>query len=418
MGRARPRVATAVARTLFAIIVPAVAATGTASLVACSRGPPPAHELTLFFRGDPVANIAERVTDEVGGRRRVERRARLAHAEEVTLEAVVDAAGTVQEARYRRGGRREVRLVDGRLTDVLRGSSREIAGDTVLLELLRFAQPARATEVALLDLASGEAVRGRLERQGPAVVALDEAGGLIARVNVEGLRTGPGAFFEGDTPPSLDTAPVELSLAAAPSTRGLRLVGVDEAVPVMKLEGPGQRPGAGGTVVLDVKHSPKTAPTPADRSPTLFIESDAEAVRAFAARTARAGDPLVDAVALVGAIHPLVDAARSDEPPSALGMLTSGGDCDGAAALLTASLRALGHAAHPVVGYRRSSGDRAGRFVPHAWVEVYTREGWLLVDATAPRVGSDGTHLKLFEGLGSALTMGRVLGRLRLEPVP
>lgn len=385
-------------------------------MASCERQPPPAHQLTLFFRGNAVANIAERVTDDGGGRR-VERRARLANGELVQLDALVDGNGIAVEAHYRRPGRRDVRLENERMIDATTGVVRPIPGPPVLLELLRFAQPARPTEVAFVDLASGEAVRGRLERQGPAVVALDQAGGLIARVNVEGLRTGPGAFFEGDLPPSLDTAPVEVPLVAAPGTRGLRLSGVDEAIAVMKLEGAGQRLTAPATVLLDAGHAPVDAPTDADRQASLFIESDAEAVRAFATRAAKSGDAFVDAVALAGAIHPLVDASKSDAPPSALGMLAAGGDCDGAAALLTASLRALGHAARPVVGYRRIDGGGA-RFVPHAWVEVYTSRGWLLVDAAVPRVASDGTHLKLFEGLGSALSMGRVLGRLRLEPVP
>jgi transglutaminase-like putative cysteine protease len=174
-------------------------------------------------------------------------------------------------------------------------------------------------------------------------------------------------------------------------------------------------------VLWEAQRAGSGEPAAAHRRPAPLLESDDARVRAFAERHAGSErNPWAAASRLAEAVHPLVDAHKREVPPSAVIMLSHGGDCDGAAALLTAALRALGHAARPVVGYRL----HAGRFVPHAWTEVHTKEGWQLVDATLPRAGTvapgagrgaDG-HLKLFEGLGGALTMGRVLGQLRIEP--
>ncbi|OGQ12208.1 MAG: hypothetical protein A2138_02060 [Deltaproteobacteria bacterium RBG_16_71_12] len=143
-----------------------------------------------------------------------------------------------------------------------------------------------------------------------------------------------------------------------------------------------------------------------------FIESADVRVVAWATSLGAPDDPLARAVRLVEAIHPMAAADKRALPPAAVVMLEHGGDCDGAAALLVAGLRALGTAARPVVGYRWAE----GRVVPHAWAEVHTPAGWVLADASAPRIGDDPTYLKLFDGLGGALTMGRVLGRLQLEP--
>jgi transglutaminase-like putative cysteine protease len=412
----------ALAAVLAAALVAALAALG-----GCARAESPARSRTLFFRGEPVAQVQERIL-EGGPGRSVRRQVTLGSGELVLLTARLDAAGFVQHARYQRGERRRVALEGGRLSDERTGVVEALSEPAVLLDLLHHVQPARPTAVSFVDLSSGEVRAGRVERQAASIVALDERGGVIARANVEGLRTGPGAFFEGDTAPSLDQAPVEVPFVASAS-RGARLVGVDDVLGVMQLSGPGQRRDAGPVIFWDASPpdpaagaAPVALPDPGERyrAPALFVESEAAAVIAFAREHGRgrgAGEPaeaLADAARLAEAVHRLVNPARRDVPPSALTMLAEGGDCDGAAALLTASLRALGHAARPAVGYRRVD----GRFVPHAWVEVYTAEGWILVDAAVPRVGADQTHLKLFEGLGSALTMGRVLGRLRLEPVP
>jgi transglutaminase-like putative cysteine protease len=113
-------------------------------------------------------------------------------------------------------------------------------------------------------------------------------------------------------------------------------------------------------------------------------------------------------------VHRLVDADKADEPPSALAMLRHGGDCDGAAALVTATLRACGLPARPVVGYRLvDAGGARARLVPHALAEVYSTSGWMRVDATMPALGIlDDVFVPVGEGLGGALSMGRLLGVL------
>jgi hypothetical protein len=394
-----------------------VVAALAAALVACPAKPGARSTRTLYFRGEPVARIEERVTQS-GATRRVTREAHLG-GEDVIIDATLDADGFVVDATYGRGAVRELRLGGGRLVDVKAGTARAVEGPLLLLELLHDVQPRARTEVSFVDLASGDVMRGTVERRAAALVASTSSGAVLARVNVEGQRTGPGAFVEGDAAASIDTAPVDVPF---PSTvaRGVRFVGIDDVLKDLALDGPGQRHGlpAEGPVAFWDDAGTSRAPGPDDTKPALFLESDAPAVRAFANSHAysQTGVDLaaVNAARLVEAIHPLVDANKRDVPPSALNMLTFGGDCDGAAALLTASLRALGHPARPVVGYRLVD----GRFVPHAWVEVYTSGGWMQVDAAAQKVGNDRAHLKLFEGLGSAFGMGRVLGRLRLEPIP
>ena len=51
--------------------------------------------------------------------------------------------------------------------------------------------------------------------------------------------------------------------------------------------------------------------------------------------------------------------------------------------------------------------------MPHALAEVYSDGLWSKVDPTVPAIGPlNDTFLPIAEGLGGALTMGRVLGVL------
>lgn len=388
--------------------------------LACPGRRAPVDERTLFFRHEPAADIEEAVEDDGSGKHIV-RRMRLSNGEVIETNARVDACGFVFEAHYRRGNRRAVDLTLHALTDGS-GAQLTLVPPLVAVDLLRHANPPVPTMVTIVDLASGEAIAGLVERRGSSVSLLDDKGGLVARCNIEGSCSGPGAFFEGsahddDGAPALDTAPVELALVATGRRRGLRLVGIDDVRAALELDGPGQRAGVPATVayVDDGAMPLVSSPSPKDRAPGLFIESADAAVIAFASEhTSGTPQALADALSLIPAVSALVNPAAVDAPPSATEMLAHGGDCDGAAALMTAALRARGHAARPVVGYRLCD----GRFVPHAWTEVYTDLGWFLIDTTVPRLGSDDEHLRLFTGLGSALTMGRVLGRLRVESSP
>lgn len=371
-------------------------------MAACPRPDTRATRRALFFLGASVAHVVEQVQGSGAGRVVTRTTTLEDSGEESVLTATLDPRGFATTARYRRGDVRKVALEE--LTQ--RG-----ADPVVLIDLLGHVQPVAPTHVVLVDLSSGEALRGRVERRGAEVVALDPHGGIVARANVEGHRTGPGAFFEGDSPPAALSTPADIPTVDPRGVRAWRLLGISDALSALSAAGPGQR--RDGDVVVRGVAASAAPPPEAHRHPALFLESDDPRVVAFATPHLASADVLERTTRLMEAIHPRVDGRQRSLPPSAVLMLERGGDCDGAAALLAASLRVGGTPARPVVGYRWVE----GRFVPHAWTEVYTPAGWVLADASVPRLGDDPTYLKLFEGLGGALTMGRVLGRLQLQPL-
>lgn len=386
---------------------------------ACRPSVPLTAVRTVFFRNAPVATVEEHVTNAGAGLRSVKRTTELVSGERIELHAVVEANGHVREATYRRPGKRTVQVVGRAVRDVDTGVEVTVRQPVVLLDLLHLAHPSARLAGTVVDLASGERLDAWLDRESSGVVLRDLDGGVLARANAAGQRIGPGAFAEGDSAPAVSVAPVDLPLAGTGHVAALRLLDVSDVIPSLRRDGDGQR-GAGDRVefvttstVLDPgAGAGPAAPHESTTVPELFVEHAAPAVRAFAARHTQGRDPLADAAALAAAVHPLLDPDKSEEPPSAVRMLHVGGDCDGAAALVAASLRAAGHRARPVVGYRRVD----DRYIPHAWAEVWTPRGWVLVDPAVPAVGArGGAHLKLFDGLGGALTMGRVLGRLRVE---
>ena len=372
----------------------------------CQKADAQVAHRTLYFAGAPVARIEERL-DVDGRTRSVTPIATLEETgEQTVLTATLDAQGFALAGRYVRGILREVSL-------------EQLAAPTrfapprrvVLIDLLGHVQPPSPTEVAIVDLSSAEVIAGRVERRNAEIVAVDRFGAVIARANVEGHRSGPGVFFEGDGAPATARAPVEIPTVEPRANGAWLLVGVGDVLGALSADGPGQR--RLGDALVHSSEPVVEAPSTDTLAPQPFIESDDARVVAWAGALSGGADPLAQAARLVEAIHPMVDATKRAVPPGAVVMLERGGDCDGAAALLTAGLRARGTPARPVVGYRWVE----GRFVPHAWVEVYTPAGWMLADATVPRLGDDSTYLKLFDGLGGALTMGRVLGRLQLEPM-
>ncbi len=371
---------------------------------ACGSREAGAARRTLYFAGEPVARIAERVSVG-GGARHVTRTATLEESGETTeLRATLDAQGFALAARYTRGALRAVDLSD------LAGLRDPTRAPVVLIDLLGHVQPRAPTAVHLVDLSSAEQVPGTVERRGAEIAALDAFGFVVARANVEGHRTGPGVFFEGDSAPATPRVPVEIEAPSPAGVRAWRATGINDVVAALTADGPGQH--RVGDVLVRTPAPGLAPPSAAASAPEPFVESADTRVVAWAGALAAGDDAMARTARLVEAIHPMVDASKGALPPAAVVMLEHGGDCDGAAALLTAGLRALGTPARPVVGYRWVD----GRFLPHAWTEVWTPGGWLVADATVPRIGDDASYLKLFEGLGGALTMGRVLGRLHLHP--
>lgn len=351
----------------------------------------------VFFRGEVVATVDEAVGPSPVRKasERVRRTTRLESQGSTTLTADLDSDGLTVAADYVRSGERSASLrpdggvvIDGRQAGV-------VEGPVVLLELLHRVRLTKAREVTLLELSSFESRRVTLRRQGPAIVAVVD-GEVLVRALPEGLRTGPGAFAEGDDAPELPGAVVNVALEGVTSMAGARLGGPARTLPALDR--------AGGD---------------ADRLPGPFIESDADAVTAFARPLCRQN--ALETARLVGeAVKSRVDPRATAVAPSAVRMLAAGGDCDGAAALATAALRACGHLARALVGYRLvDSGTQTARLVPHALTEVYvagddgetTPGRWWRLDATVPTLtDTDTRFLAVAEGLGGSLTMGRLLG--------
>jgi hypothetical protein len=378
----RPRGVSVVATQIIFIVV---------VFVGACRRPPSTDTRVVTFRGEEVATVIERA--EPGH----VRRETSFDGDRIVLDATIDRLGFVQAATSTRSrGPRTVRAVRLRPGAIESLSGADVSGilrlperPVILLELLHRLRVEHTLDATLVDLAAAEVLNVRLKRQGPALVVLDDQGFVVARALPEGARIGPGAFAEGDAPPALSSPPVEVGLPGETTVRGHALRRVTQLFP------PRFRTSAPHEAVL----------------PEPFVESSAPAIVAFA--TPRCGkSPLEAARKVAEAVFPLVDPARSDEPPSAQSMLLHGGDCDGAAALVVASLRACGIPARPVVGYRLvDPGASRARLVPHAIAEVYTTSGWVGVDATVPALGSlDDVFLPVAIGLGGALSMGRLLG--------
>lgn len=351
-------------------------------LLACNRSGAPSTTRTVFFRGEAVATVVE----QTPGPRLITRVTRL-NDNVITLTATLDADGFALAAVSDRPGRRHIELKAGSIFDDL-GHRVAVPGRVLLLDLVHRVRATRKQTATLLDLASAESIPVTVERKGPQIVVVDVNGRVVVRADPEGLRLGPGAFAEGDAAPSLPLSLVEIEVPGLRSVAGKMLGGPALAVQL-----------------------PTTTTTPAHLAAGIFFESDDPAVKALVACT---GLPLPDAVAVAEKVHKLVDAAKVDEPPSARGMLAWGGDCDGAAALVTAALRSCGHPARAVVGFKLlAAGTAKARLVPHALAEVYSDGLWSKVDPTVPAIGPlNDTFLPIAEGLGGALTMGRVLGVL------
>lgn len=378
-------------------------------------------KLQVFLAGLPVARVEERRRGAV-----VERESQLALAPDdaAHLRVELDRRGFVTRARYERrgpGGDREVTIVhEGRTTTLTTSRGAYVISrdrPLVLLETLHHLDLSAAADVVFVDPTTGEALLGRVAPDGEGVVARDRHGSRLARATRQPVvREGPGRFIErgGDAPRARPT--LHPPMADFPgASRRVRLLGLEGLSPAaLSLDTTGQRLEEGLVVRFDRAYVDTTPPDDEDARPAPFLESDDEGVRAFAARHASGDVPSADALALASAIHEWLDTGGGGGPPSAVRTLsTRAGDCDDATALLVAALRSLGHPARPVVGYRH----HRGRLVPHAWAEVHDGRGWLPVDALVPGLGPFETHLKLFEGLGSSLTMGRVLGALQVEPV-
>ncbi len=350
---------------------------------------------TLFFRGEAAAAIEERVTQMPKYERVVRVTTHDATNITTTLDATLDSLGYLKSARYvrhhsdpTRPPMRIVSIQDGLLYVDETKRELELPIRVVLVELshrLRITKPAKAT---LLELSSLEMLDVDITRAG-AVFEMKHGDDIVLRVTPDGLRTGPGAFDEGDTATSRQHKPVDIAVPGLVSVRDTTLRGAVQ---------------------------PTGSVTASDRHATPFIESDHHLVRTFAGPLCRE-TVVATAVAVGDAVHALVR-PNINVPPGATQMIMYGGDCDVAAALVAASLRYCGYRARPVTGYLlMDPGKPHARLTPHAVAEIYepyeTDGQWWRVDATMPSVvkrSEDTRFLPVAVGLGGALSMGQVLG--------
>lgn len=358
-------------------------------------GQGPIARRTVSFRGEAVASVDERVEDPPGSvAQRVVRETELpGGGGQIRLVVDLDERGLTRAARYERSGQRVVELrpdgelvVDGRVC-------RRLTPPVLVIDVLHRVRTTTSLAVTVFEPSSAEAIPGQLGREGPnLVVRASDTGEVLGRALPEGPRHGPGAFAEGDVMSERPWAPVEFPTPGRASVAGLRLQ-----------RGP-------------VPPSPDDPTRDEDSRPGPFVESDDATVIAFSAPLC-APDALDTARRLGEAIRPRVDATARATAPGARQMLARGGDCDGAAALAVAGLRACGHPARVVVGYVLVEPGPGARLVPHAVAEVYRRDQagvagrWWRLDPTVPSLtDNDDRFVPVAIGLGGALTMGRVLG--------
>ncbi len=185
--------------------------------------------------------------------------------------------------------------------------------------------------------------------------------------------------------------------------------------------------GVGQTVtgnVVEIVNPRTLRPAPIDRDasrylqPEPFIESDAEEIRAEAAKAiAGAVDQRARAEQLVRYVNALLEKKPTISLPSAREVLrTRIGDCNEHTVLYVAMARAAGIPSRIAVGLAYVN----GAFYYHAWPEVYlsddaTRGYWLPVDPTFNQFPADGTHLRLVRGgLEQQAAILPLIGRIQM----
>jgi hypothetical protein len=161
--------------------------------------------------------------------------------------------------------------------------------------------------------------------------------------------------------------------------------------------------------------------SPADREPNNFIQSDHPKIVAAARKAAGdQTDPWQVAVALERAVGGLITKPDYSQAfASAAEVIESGtGDCTEHAVLLAALARARGIPARVAFGLIYTE----GKFLYHAWTEVFVHGQWIGVDGTQGGGGIDAAYLKLghsnlqgASALAALLPVAQVAGRLKIE---
>lgn len=152
-------------------------------------------------------------------------------------------------------------------------------------------------------------------------------------------------------------------------------------------------------------------------APEIGVQSDEPRLRQLAQRVVDGRRDVLEATrALVDWVYTYLEKEGTVSVPDALATLDAGrGDCNEHAILLVALLRAAGVAARPIAGVVYVD----GKFVYHAWVEVWLGGTWMAVDPALGQVPADATHVTLAYGIyDEAARLLGLAGRMQLSPVP
>jgi len=148
-------------------------------------------------------------------------------------------------------------------------------------------------------------------------------------------------------------------------------------------------------------------------SPTVFIQSDDEAIRALAAEIANGEtNGLVVAERINQWLFENIDKKVTFSLPSAVEVLEKReGDCNEHTTLFVALARSLGLPAKIAIGLVYHKGS----FYYHAWPEVYVGR-WVAMDPTFGQSVADATHIKLLEGdLEQQARLMQIIGKIKLS---
>jgi hypothetical protein len=185
--------------------------------------------------------------------------------------------------------------------------------------------------------------------------------------------------------------------------------------------------GAGARVLIEVDPTPDVPdtrpPSPSDRGPNRWLESDEAAVLALAREAA--GDAS-DARTRMQRLEAAVRAHITDKglqvgyASAAQTLASRAGDCTEHAVLLAALGRALDIPTRVVSGiaYAPGFGGQRDVFVPHAWTEAWIDDRWMSFDAALP--GFDAGHIAFGSGDGDPAGFYAgvsLLGNVRIEAV-
>ncbi len=148
-------------------------------------------------------------------------------------------------------------------------------------------------------------------------------------------------------------------------------------------------------------------------APTVFIQSDDEAIRKLAAEIAGGeSNSLVVAERINQWLFDNIKKKVTVSLPSAVEILeTREGDCNEHTTLFVALARSLGLPAKIAIGLVYHKGS----FYYHAWPEVYVGR-WVAMDPTLGQPIADATHIKLLEGdLEQQAKLMQVIGKIKLS---